>query len=390
MSEPCELVTAIAVVSSSTPATDVIVVARNTVVVSSTVVPVTTPAALINKGLGISEAIADRYTPVIERAVASSSVYANSMPYLVTGDKALGRSLVRAQFEDLCLASATASSTALPPPIEELVIASAVASTTLTLGTGAAKVLSDKGKASSSTQLGYSDLLTGSATVASTVEGSRYVSVFSTDAVTAADEVFASTLPKDFIAVSKGLGTDSAELTLSASNIVISRGLSTSGAWFKDPARIAWVMNSETTAASWYTNFDFESIVQTEDKVLAVGPDGIYEVTGTSDSGESIDAKLVSGLLDFSTTTTKRVENMYFGYTSDERIAVTVETPDSGHPPGTYFLERSSATAPRNSRVSPGKGLYGRYWRVTVSNTQGGEFEVHDASVDVAESSRRI
>ena len=163
-----------------------------------------------------------------------------------------------------------------------------------------------------------------------------------------------------------------------------------SDVWYKDPGRVAWLMNTETTAASWYDNFDFESIAQPPGKVLAVGPDGLYELGGPTDSGEQIDAEVVSGFADFGAAQTKRVDNLYFGYTSEGRISVTTETYESGHLPSTYYLEQRDASAPRNSRVTPGKGLWGRYWRMTIRNVNGAEFEVHDATVDIAVSTRRV
>ena len=94
--------------------------------------------------------------------------------------------------------------------------------------------------------------------------------------------------------------------------------------------------------------------------------------------------------MDLGTAEVKRVDNIYFGYTSPGQLAVTVETKDSGHSPAKYLLEKRAATAPRNSRVTPGKGMWGRYWRFTVQNVDGAAFEVHDATVDIAVSPRRI
>ena len=164
----------------------------------------------------------------------------------------------------------------------------------------------------------------------------------------------------------------------------------TSDVWFKDPTSKAWVMNTETTAMGWYDNFSFESIVSWKGRELAVGPDGIHELAGDTDNGEKIDSLVESGFTDFGVAQTKRLDNMYFGYTSDGQIAVQTEVYESGSPPSTYLLEERDANAPRNSRVTPGKGLWGRYWRLTITNVDGADFEVHDATVDIAVSTRRI
>ena len=186
------------------------------------------------------------------------------------------------------------------------------------------------------------------------------------------------------------VGTSLVLLQTSATLAITSSADGLSDVWFKDPTSKAWVMNTETTAVGWYDNFSFESIVSWKGRELAVGPDGIHELVGDTDNGVRIDSFVESGFTDFGATQTKRLDNMYFGYTSGGQIAVKAEVYESGHPPSTYLLEARDANAPRNSRVTPGKGLWGRYWRLTISNVDGADFEVHDASVDIAVSTRRI
>jgi len=204
------------------------------------------------------------------------------------------------------------------------------------------------------------------------------------------DGVVATAESQTFLLLSSGEAASMVMLQSSNQLLLESAAEVSSDVWYKNPDCVAWLMNTETTAASWYDNFDFESIAQPPDKVLAVGPDGLYELSGPTDSGEQIDAEVVSGFSDFGVAQTKRVDNMYFGYTSEGHILVTAEAYDSGHPPSTYFLEQRNTTAPRNSRVTPGKGLWGRYWRMTIRNVDGADFEVHDATVDIAVSSRRV
>ena len=125
-------------------------------------------------------------------------------------------------------------------------------------------------------------------------------------------------------------------------------------------------------------------------QVLAVGPDGLYELVGDTDDGAPIAAELVGGFTDFRRPHQKRLDSMYFGYTSAGVLSVTPEVLESGYPPIEYELEQRSATAPRNTRVRPGKGLFGRYWRVTFRNKDGTSFTVHDITADIAVSARRL
>lgn len=153
----------------------------------------------------------------------------------------------------------------------------------------------------------------------------------------------------------------------------------------------ALVMNTETAALTHYTNFGFESLAQLPDgRVLAAGPAGLALLGGPNDMGDPIPASVTTGLLDFGSAQTKRVEAAYFGYTSDGQMGLEVDVRDSGHPPTTYTLEPRSPETPRNTRVQLGKGLFGRYWRLTLKNVTGAAFEIHDMSVDVATSARRV
>jgi hypothetical protein len=162
-------------------------------------------------------------------------------------------------------------------------------------------------------------------------------------------------------------------------------------ALYRNPDKIAWVINTETAAAAWYNNFDFESIAQPNGaNALAVGPDGIYEMTGSDDDGVKINSTVQSGFTDFGDPHQKRVDAFYFGYTSTGQLSETVEVMDSYKNPATYILEQRSASQPRNSRIQVGKGLFGRYWRMTLNNVDGADFEISDASADIAVSNRRV
>ena len=56
----------------------------------------------------------------------------------------------------------------------------------------------------------------------------------------------------------------------------------------------------------------------------------------------------------------------------------------------TYDLEERLADAPRNNRIKLGKGQTSRYWRLTLSNVDGSDFQIHDLDADLAASKRRL
>lgn len=162
-------------------------------------------------------------------------------------------------------------------------------------------------------------------------------------------------------------------------------------AFYKDPSATAWVMNTETAAPYWYSNWQFYDMVQVGDKVLAVGPEGLCVIGAGTDAGETIDAVLGYGFADFGTEQKKRVPEILFGYTAETPMGVTVETYGQGHPPYEYALSAQRLSEqPNNGRLTPGKGLNARYWRIEIHNTDGGAFSVNSITASLAVSSRRL
>ncbi len=159
----------------------------------------------------------------------------------------------------------------------------------------------------------------------------------------------------------------------------------------KDPSATAWVMNTETGAPYWYSNWQFSDMVQVGDKILAVGSEGLVVLGADTDAGETIDAVVQYGFTDFGSEQRKRLPEVVFGYTAETPMAVEVETYGQGYPPYEYQISAQRLSEqPNNGRLTPGKGLNARYWRIAVRNTDGGAFSVNSITATVAESTRRL
>ena len=390
MSESCEIVEELVVATSSCPATDVIMVQSSVGNGSSAVMPGITQPTISDSANAISQVSIDAYAMMINMAQASSDV---SPSLVVTGmmtSAAQGKSSLFAVFNEMAESVANAEDEIAAMDVPQLLISAAQATSSLVANTVAVFQANEGAKAASSVALGLLETAAAGANASSMVVLLRRVEESVVSNADGTDEVVASSEPQVFLLLSSGEAASMVMLQSSSQLLLESTAEVSSDVWYKDPGRVAWLMNTETTAASWYDNFDFESIAQPPGKVLAVGPNGLYELVGSTDSGEQIDAEVVSGFVDFGAAQTKRADNLYFGYTSDGYVSVTTETYESGYPPFTYFLEQRAANAPRNSRVTPGKGLWGRYWRMTIRNVNGADFEIHDATVDIAVSSRRV
>jgi hypothetical protein len=156
--------------------------------------------------------------------------------------------------------------------------------------------------------------------------------------------------------------------------------------WAKDFGAIAWVMNTKSGGLSSYNNFGFNSMAFHDGVLYATSPEGLFELGADDDDGRKINSVLKSGFLDFGTEETKRMTDVFVGYTGGD-LECDVETSEEAY---TYQLEERVADTPRNNRLKPGRGLSSRYWRLTFRNVNGADFQIHDVAVNIARSKRRL
>ena len=393
MSDYCEVCESVALATSSCPATDVIMVRGEVANATSSMVAAPQPqGVVVSAGDGTSSTVIDAYAVLVNSANAASTVNHTMVITELLRSSASGVSSVVQGLEQMAEAAANATDEILVADASQLLVSAAQAMSSIAgAGTIADVFVESKGEAKSFASLGLLEAVTSSANATGLIAVlQRRVDVTATSTAAATSSAAPSGTPETYLLLSTANGTSLVQVQTDVVLSISSSAEATSDVWFKDPTSKAWVMNTETTAMGWYDNFSFESIVSWKGRELAVGPDGIHELAGDTDNGQKIDSLVESGFTDFGVAQTKRLDNMYFGYTSDGQIAVQTEVYESGSPPSTYLLEERDANAPRNSRVTPGKGLWGRYWRLTITNVDGADFEVHDATVDIAVSTRRI
>jgi hypothetical protein len=152
---------------------------------------------------------------------------------------------------------------------------------------------------------------------------------------------------------------------------------------------IAWVMNTESQSISPFANFDFSSIVEHEGKLFAASPDGIFEITGDKDINRDIAAHVEWGFQDFSIKERKRASDLYIGYTGGD-LEAKLETYGDGQIVYNYGIEKRDAEAPRNNRFKIGRGFKSRWWKVTLSNLAGADFQVYDVALNIIPTKRRL
>jgi hypothetical protein len=159
--------------------------------------------------------------------------------------------------------------------------------------------------------------------------------------------------------------------------------------WAKDFGAVAWVLNTQSGGITNYNNFGFTSIAFHSGKLYATSPEGLFQLGADDDDGRKIDAEVKGGFLDFGVEEKKRVSDIFVGYTGGD-LECDVETYDGPEEVYTYDMEYRDADAPRNNRLKVGRGLSSRYWRLSFRNVNGADFQIHDVTVEVAASKRRL
>jgi hypothetical protein len=170
---------------------------------------------------------------------------------------------------------------------------------------------------------------------------------------------------------------------------------------FSRPDLTAWVMNTETGGVSWYSNWGFTDMATlSSGRTLAVGPDGLMLLGGNSDDGEKINASVVFDRTDFGgygrdgrplpDEPKKRIAGVYAGYRSTGELEVTLESWGPQYGAHKYRMQTHAFENHRNARVTPGKGLVSRYWKLSLGNVDGCNFDIVSLSADLASSKRRI
>jgi hypothetical protein len=136
---------------------------------------------------------------------------------------------------------------------------------------------------------------------------------------------------------------------------------------------LGWVLNTESSGVTQYDQYPFNSLTRFGNRYLGAGAMGICELSGDTDNGQLIAAKLKTGVTDFDSPMRKRVDRAYLGITAEGDILLKVTT-DKGVEDGYQCTPRVGDI--HTERVKLGKGVKSRYWQFELSNSEGANFEL--------------
>lgn len=153
----------------------------------------------------------------------------------------------------------------------------------------------------------------------------------------------------------------------------------------------AWVVNTETAAASYYENYGFSSLAEYDGRHFGTMPDGIYELAGDTDAGVDISMVVKGGLSNFGSSALKSIPlgYVYLSTTGEVRLKV-VETSEGEKAVHWYTLEGRTGGAMHTDRFKPDRGIQSTYFQFIVENIAGADVTIDGMRVFPLIMGRRI
>lgn len=137
-----------------------------------------------------------------------------------------------------------------------------------------------------------------------------------------------------------------------------------------DGSFTTWAMNTRTGAVTEYANYAFNSFAKIGRRVLGASENGLYELTGDSDDGTSIAARIAGGFLQFGGTQLSRLKEAYIAARGEQEWVLRVITGD-----GEVYNYRVTNRSMRSTKVHMGKGQRARYFAYELVST-GADFDL--------------
>lgn len=147
-----------------------------------------------------------------------------------------------------------------------------------------------------------------------------------------------------------------------------------------------WAINLDSAATTRYENFSFNSFAQIGAKHYGAKYDGIYELDGDTDSGDSIAASVNLGRRDMDAQQLKRLDAAYIAVSSTGTMYLRVTDHDGKM--YTYSTRRSS-TKIEQQRIDVGRGLRANFMTFEVVGI-GADFEIAGLEFMAVALDRRI
>lgn len=155
---------------------------------------------------------------------------------------------------------------------------------------------------------------------------------------------------------------------------------------------IAWVINTESSGVSTYTNYPFNSFAVIGGVAFGLTSTGMHALDADDDDGDAINARLRVGLTDMGTRLMKNVSEAYIGFTSDEKLLLRAITPNpvtGAREAVNYEMKAVANASLASQRHELGRGVKAVDWDFELENIDGADFELHSVEFLSVKMSRR-
>ena len=146
-------------------------------------------------------------------------------------------------------------------------------------------------------------------------------------------------------------------------------------------------MNIMNKAISTYRNFAFNSMAYFNGKYLGANDDGIYIIGGNTDMDARINAKLVTGPVDFKTD---RLQDVWLTYRADGHLAIVLYVDEDTNARTCDLPTAIAGNEIHEEKVKTPRGLAGRFYTIEIKNLSGSDFDLKQISAAVESFKRQV
>lgn len=148
----------------------------------------------------------------------------------------------------------------------------------------------------------------------------------------------------------------------------------------------AWALNTKTNTTTRYEQFDFNSYATIGGKQYGVRDDGLYELTGPTDAGLPVNARVNFGRNNFGTSRLKSLTQAYVGVASNNKVVVKVVADGQEF----FFQARDADPELTTQRVDFARGFRANYFELEILNAPGDVFDLSSIEFTPIPLSRRV
>lgn len=144
----------------------------------------------------------------------------------------------------------------------------------------------------------------------------------------------------------------------------------------------AWVFNTDTLGMTQYTNYSFNSMMLSQDRLFGLTETGLYLLEGSTDDGVDIDTLVATGDLDFGVKIRKAVPRAYLYITKPGQLVLRTISYHYGQAQEHFYeitLRAEDVMGVHRLRLR--REIRAEAWAFEIKNVNGGDFELQGAEV---------